>query len=201
MRRSILFMAVLGLSVACATAAALAAEPAFYVSGEGGASLLPELRLKGATAQNEAFYTGYVAGGALGYDAGTGWRLELNALYQRSELYRLDKTATRGHLASTGVMANIMYDLLPDEHFAPYLGVGFGFQDVGGEIGTLRGRAWKPAYQGEVGLRQDITRRVALFGEYRYSQSESVRMSDATATAHQHFEDHALLAGLRFKLY
>lgn len=192
---------VLGVVLGCCTTAAQAAGSGFYVSGEGGGSLLPELRLKGTTDQNEGFDGGYIAGGAFGYNTGFGIRIELNSLYQYSGLSKLDATATTGHLSTTGVMLNTMWEFLPDEHFTPYVGVGIGMQSVGGQIGTLRGRAWKPAYQGEIGLRQDLSRHFELFGEYRYTQSESVRMSNTTTTAHQHFEDNALFAGFRIALY
>ncbi|MEJ0041488.1 MAG: P44/Msp2 family outer membrane protein [Rhizomicrobium sp.] len=91
-------------------------------------------------------------------------------------------------------MANATYDLLPDAQFTPYVGAGLGLQNVGGDVDGLGGRAWKPAYQAEAGLRTDVTDQASLFGEYRFSQSESVTLADATDSAHQHFSDHALLA-------
>ncbi len=97
-------------------------------------------------------------------------------------------------------MANATYDLLPDARFTPYLGAGLGLQNVGGQVDGLTGRAWEPAYQAEAGLRTDVNDKVSMFGEYRFSQSESVTLADATDSAHQHFSDHALLAGLSFKL-
>ena len=64
----------------------------------------------------------------------------------------------------------------------------------------MTGRDWKPAYQAEAGLRTEVSDHVSMFGEYRFSQSGSVTLADATDTAHQHFSDHALLAGLSFRL-
>jgi OOP family OmpA-OmpF porin len=203
MRKTILFAAVCGVAIGLGTAAALAAEPGYYVSGEGGLSLPPDLHLTDGTTgtgQREGFGTGYAAGGAAGYDFGTGWRVELNALYQHTDLSRVDGTATPGHLSSTGVMANATYDLLPDARFTPYVGAGVGLQNVGGEIGGLGGRAWEPAYQAEAGLRTEVSDHASLFGEYRFSQSESVTLSDGADSAHQHFSDHALLAGVSFKV-
>ena len=201
MKRALLSAVALGFGVAAGVASAFAGEPNIYVSGEGGASFLPELRLKATASQQESFDPGYLAGGALGYDTGFGVRIELNSLYQQIDLGKLAGKATTGHVSSTGIMLNAMYDLLPDERFSPYFGIGAGLQNLGGQIGTQRGRAWKPAYQGEVGLRQDVSKHFTLFAEYRYTQSESVRLSDATTTAHQPFEDHAMLAGFRIKLY
>ncbi len=202
MRQRIIFAAAFGVAMGFGVAAALAGTPGYYVSGEGGVSLLPDLHLNDPApgTRKDSFGTGFAAGGAVGYDFGTGWRVELNSLYQHSNLSRLDGVTTPGHLSSTSVMANATYDLLPDAQFTPYVGAGLGFQNVGGEIGPLRGRAWEPAYQAEAGLRTDISDKASLFGEYRFSQSKSVRLADATDSANQHFSDHALLAGISFKL-
>ena len=203
MKKTILFAAACGVAVGLGTGAALAGDPSYYVSGEGGVSLPPDLHLTDGTTgtvQRESFGTGFAAGGAVGYDTGTGWRVELNALYQHTAVDRLNGTATAGHLSSTGVMANATYDLLPNAQFTPYVGAGVGFENVGGQVGGLSGRAWEPAYQAEAGLRTDVSDRASLFGEYRFSQSESVTLSDGTDSAHQHVSDHALLAGVSFKV-
>lgn len=202
MRRRIVATAVLGIAFGAACGAALAGEPGYYIRGEGGVSLLPDLTVKDTLAGklSDSFGTGYAAGGAFGYDMGSGIRVELNSLYQHADVGRLGGVPTNGHLSSTSLMANATYDLLPDAIFTPYVGAGLGFQNVGATIGTLRGRDWKPAYQAEAGLRTDVSDRVSLFGEYRFSQSESVTLSSPTDSAQQHFSDHALLAGLSFNL-
>jgi opacity protein-like surface antigen len=200
MRRRIMAMAL--MAIAFGASAALAGEPGYYISGEGGVSLLPDLTVKDTLAGklSDSFGTGYAAGGAFGYDMGNGFRVELNSLYQHSDVGRLGGVVTKGHLSSTSLMANATYDLLPNALLTPYVGAGLGFQNVGGMIGTLKGRDWEPAYQAEAGLRTDVSEHVSLFGKYRFSQSESVTLSDPTDSAHQHFSDHALLAGLSFSL-
>jgi len=52
----------------------------------------------------------------------------------------------------------------------------------------------------EVGLRYDLSPQMSLFGEYRFSQSEATKLSDATDIAHQHFSDHLLTIGLSYHL-
>jgi opacity protein-like surface antigen len=202
MRKTILFAAACGAAIGLGTGAALAGDPGYYVSGEGGVSLPPDLHLTDSTSgvQRGSFGTGFAAGGAAGYDTGTGWRVELNSLYQTADVDRLNGTAATGHLSSTGVMANATYDLLPNAPFTPYVGAGIGLQNVGGAVNGLSGRAWEPAYQAEAGLRTEVSDHASLFGEYRFSQSESVTLSDGTDSAHQHFSDHALLAGVSFKV-
>jgi opacity protein-like surface antigen len=200
--RRIMTVAAVGFAIGIVFGSAVAGTPGYYISGEGGVSLLPNLTIKDTLAgkQTDSFNTGFAAGGALGYDMGDGIRIELNSLYQHANVDRLNGALTNGHLSSTSLMANATYDLLPDAVFTPYVGAGLGFQNVGGVVGTLSGRDWKPAYQAEAGLRTYVSDNVSLFGEYRFSQSESVTLADATDTAHQHFADHGLLAGLSFKL-
>ena len=191
-----------GVAIGAAFGSASAGTPGYYISGEGGVSLLPDLTIKDTLAgkQSDSFATGFAAGGAFGYDTGDGIRIELNSLYQHTDLDRINGVLAKGHLSSTSLIANATYDLLPNAAFTPYVGAGLGFQNIGGTVGTLNGRDWKPAYQAEAGLRTDVSDNVSLFGEYRFSQSESVTLADATDTAHQHFSDHGLLAGLSFKL-
>jgi opacity protein-like surface antigen len=64
------------------------------------------------------------------------------------------------------------------------------------------GRAWKPGYLLEAGLRDDISNQLSLFGGYRFTQAESVKMSDPTIpdTATQHFSDHVIMAGVTYHL-
>ena len=202
MKRRIATRTILGVALSLAANAALAAAPTFYISGEGGVSLLPDLTFKDTLAGklDDSFDTGFAAGGAFGYDTGDGVRIELNSLYQHADVDRLGGVPTNGHLSSTSLMVNTTYDFLPDATFTPYVGVGLGFQNVGGTIGGFRGRDWKPAYQAEGGLRTYVSDNVSLFGEYRFSQSESVTLSSPIDSAHQHFSDHALLAGLSFNL-
>jgi opacity protein-like surface antigen len=202
MNRRIMTFVAVGAAIGVAFGSAPAGTPGYYISGEGGVSLLPDLTIKDTVVgkQSDSFATGFLAGGALGYDTGDGIRIELNSLYQHADIDRLNGVLTNGHLSSTSLIANATYDLLPDAVFTPYVGAGLGFQNVGGAVGTLRGRDWKPAYQAEAGLRTDVSANVSMFGEYRFSQSESVTLADATDTTHQHFSDHGLLAGLSFKL-
>jgi opacity protein-like surface antigen len=202
MRQVIVFAAAFGVAVGLGVAAALAGEPGYYVSGEGGVSLPPDLHLNdaGAGTARVGYGTGVAAGGALGYDTGNGWRIELNSLYQTTDVSRLNGTPATGHLASTSMMANATYDLMQAGPVTPYVGAGVGVQNVGGAVNGLSGRAWEPAYQAEAGLRTDLNDKASLFGEYRFSQAESVRLTGGGDSANQHFADHALLAGLSFKV-
>jgi opacity protein-like surface antigen len=184
---------------------ALAATPGYYVSGFAGGSFLPDLHFKPSTTpvQNERFDNGFAAGGAFGYADANGFRYELTSLYQHSAVKSVGGAPTNGHISSTGIMANVTYDLgsfTPLSGFTPYIGAGIGVQNVGGRIGAYSGREWQPAYQAEAGLRTELGSNMELFGEYRFTQSQSVALRSASDTARQHFSDHGVLAGLTFRL-
>src|ERR1700742_461705 len=82
--------------------------PGLYITGDGGASFLPDLRVKNTSSGTlkENFDPGYAAGGALGYDTGNGVRLEIDSNYTLNNLAKVDGSRDNGHLDSTSVMAN-----------------------------------------------------------------------------------------------
>ena len=175
----------------------------YYVSGVWGGSFLPFLHFSDPASgsfSHEHFDDGYAWGGAFGYNTGDGIRYELDSLYQNSSVKSLGGLPASGHISSTGLMANATYDLLPGGVFTPYVGAGLGFENVGGNVNGLTGRQWRPAYQAEAGLRAAVADNVSLFGEYRFTQSEAATLRDASAVAHQHFSDHAVLAGVSYNL-
>jgi OmpA-OmpF porin, OOP family len=174
-----------------------------YVSGDGGAAFLPDLHAKDTSSGtlHERFGTGYAAGGALGYDTGNGARIEIDSTYTLSNLNRAGGSPDNGHLDSTGVMVDGQVDLVHHAAVTPYVGVGAGYENVGANIDGINGHDWKPAYQAEAGLRSDVSDKVSVFGEYRFTQSEAQQLSDGNPeAAHQHFSDHGLLAGLTYHM-
>jgi opacity protein-like surface antigen len=199
MKRRLILVA--GAAFAASLSAAAADSPGYYITGDVGASFLPDLHFDDATAglKHEQYDADVAAGGALGYDMGNGFRLELDSLSQNDPLKGFSTGAATGHLSSTSLMLNGTYDLVQSWPITPYVGAGLGFENVGGEVNGMTGRAFKPAYQAEAGLRDDITDQVSLFTEYQFQQSESVRLSDPTGSAHQHFADNVVLAGLTYK--
>ncbi|HEY2035260.1 MAG TPA: outer membrane beta-barrel protein [Rhizomicrobium sp.] len=200
-RKLLMAATISAAAVGLAGAASAQSQPGYYVSGEGGVSFLPNLQLKSAgTTSHENFDTGYAYGGAVGYDMGDGTRVELDALHQMSNLSGISGTPASGHLQSTSLMVNGQYDLTHQTQFTPYVGVGVGAQNVGASINGVHDADWKPAYQAEAGLRTNISDKVSLFGEYRFSQSEAADLTLGGASAHQHFADHGVLAGLTYHM-
>lgn len=201
MARTISCLAGAALLLA-ASAANAQSTGGYYISGEGGASFLPYLHLNDTTTgqQHEHFDNGYALGGAFGYDFGNGQRVELDSLYTHSALKSIDGVSAQGHLHATSLMANAQMDLVQDSPITPYIGAGLGAENIGGHVGDYEGHQWKPAYQAEAGLRDDVSPEFSLFGEYRFSQAEAAKFSNGFDQAHQHYSDHALLAGLTYHL-
>jgi opacity protein-like surface antigen len=200
--RQIWLVASAAATLLCSAGSASAdSTQGYYVSGDGGVSLLPSLHLNGAAGkQHERFDAGYAYGGAVGYDTGNGMRIELDTTHQQSQLTKLSGAPDNGHLQSTSAMVNGQIDLLHNAIVTPYAGVGIGYQNISATAGGFSGSDWKPAYQAEAGLRTDLSKQVSLFGEYRFSQSEAADLSQGGLSAHQHFADHGLLAGLTYRV-
>jgi opacity protein-like surface antigen len=203
LNRQILFVACAVPALAFGSVSAFADDTAsnggYYVSADGGASILPNLKLKTpAGTEHEHFDAGYAYGGAVGYDNGDGMRVELDTTHQMSDLTHVDHVSTdgNGHLQSTSLMVNGQVDLLHHAPVTPYVGAGLGYQNIGVNVAGLSDTDWKPAYQAEAGLRANVSQKVSVFGEYRFSQSEAADID----AAHQHFADHGLLAGLTYNL-
>ena len=202
MKRFTSIAASMALLFAGGTEAAFASTSGIlFFRNFGGVSLMPSLGLRDNSGRSSStFDPGYAFGGAFGYDTGNGWRYELTSIYQKSDVDRFNDVPSHGHLWSTGLMANATYDLVPNAQFTPYVGAGVGMQYVGGQIDGLSGNRWRPAYQLEGGLREDLNPQTSLFAEYRFSQSEATKMANSADLGYQHFSDHLLLAGVTFHL-
>lgn len=202
MTRQHAFAAASAAALLLAAGPAFASDEGYYVSGTGGVSLTPDLRLKGTTTgtQKENFDTGYVFGGAVGYDNGDGQRIEINSQYNHAPLASINGTSTSGTLAATSIMVNGQMDLTQNTDTTPYVGAGVGVQYIDAKVGAYSGTDWKPAYQVEAGLRHKLTDRMSLYGEYRFTQSEAAHVDNGFDNANQHYSDHGLLAGLTYKI-
>jgi OmpA-OmpF porin, OOP family len=188
-------------AMAATASAATAATPGWYFSGLAGASLMPDLGLVTSAGNlHDSFDTGFAYGGAVGYDLGNGLRFDMDSVHQLSNVSSLSGTPSTGHVYSTSLMLNSTYDLMQDSQFTPYIGAGLGFQNVGGTIDGESGNKWKPAYQLEAGVRDDISPSLSLFGEYRFSQAEAARFDGALGAANQHFSDNLLSVGVTYHL-
>lgn len=193
-----------GVTALFAATAAFASTPGVYFSGDGGLSILPSPHFNSDLdgTSNAKYNPGYTFGGAVGYDLGNGMRIEVNSQHSNQQLISVDEFKAYGHLSSTTLMANGQIDLIKDAPFTPYVGVGLGAVNYGGHVDNYSGRAWRPGYQLEAGLRKDISNQISVFGGYRFTQALSVDMRDPLLAdnATQHFSNHAVTAGLTYHL-
>lgn len=177
------------------------AQPGYYISGQLGASFMPDQSISNSVGgANAEFDTGLAYGGALGYDMGNGFRLEADTLHQMSDVSRLDRAPAGGHLYSTSLMANATYDVNANLPFTPYVGAGVGAADLGGSVAGYSGNVWRPAYQLEAGLRDDLSPRLSLFGEYRWQQAEAAKWPGSADSANQQFSANLVTVGLSYHL-
>lgn len=191
-----------GVTVLFFAGAAQASTAGPYLSGDVGVSLQPNLSFKSDTFGPAETSTdpGFNFGGAAGYDLGNGLRFQLSSDHTNNQVSKLNGDFAAGHLSSTSLMLGAQYDLVTGSDWAPYVGAGIGGVNFGGDVAGYSDRAWKPAYQLEAGLRKDLSRQLSLYGGYRFTQAESIRMDDPSIpdTASQHFSKHAIVAGLTY---
>jgi OmpA-OmpF porin, OOP family len=190
-----------GSAAIIALAAAASAQPGYYFSGLAGWSIMPDLGLKNSVGKTTiGFDNGYAYGGALGYDMGTGVRLEIDTVHQMSQVKSIGGVSSPGHLYSTSLMANATYDLPSFYTLTPYIGAGAGAQNIGDSVAGYAGNVWRPAYQVEGGLRDEISPNLDLTTEYRFSQAEAAKFNGIADMANQHFSDHLLSVGFTYHL-
>jgi len=193
-----------GVTALLAATAAFASTPGVYFSGDGGLSILPSPHFNSdlyGTA-NAKYNPGYTFGGAIGYDLGNGMRFEVDSQHTSQQLISLDDFKANGHLTSTTLMGRGQIDLVKDALLTPYVGVGLGMVNFGGHVDDYSGRAWRPGYQLEAGLRKDISQQFSVSAGYRFTQALSVDMRDPILedNATQHFSNHAVMAGVTYHL-
>lgn len=202
MTRITLLATATALVLAAGTGAASASQAGAYVTGEGGVSFMPnqDLTHTPAGTLEESLDTGYNFGAAVGYDFGNGTRIALDSLTARADLNHLGGIPAGGHVDATGLMLNGQYDLTHGTRTTPYIGAGLGFENVGAKVAGLQGQNWEPAYQLEAGVRHRLSKKVSIFGEYRWTQAAVSRISGGGVSANQHFSNNALLAGVTYHL-
>ena len=171
-----LFLTAATLASLPAFAQAQSATPGFYVGVEGGLSWLLNTTVTAPTAAGGGALnslqvnpqTGWMAGGVIGYDF-VGPRVELEAIYRQgtASVSAVGVGGFSNQISQVGIMANLLYDFMPDSVITPYVGAGAG-------IGFVTSSTVF-AYQGMVGVawNADSHIRVSLDGRY-YGTSDPV---------------------------
>jgi OOP family OmpA-OmpF porin len=219
MKRLVVGAALLAAMPFCAQAQSPLQPGGFYITAEGGANWLLSSSFTstlsvapiftGSTTTNASYNTGFVVGGAVGYDF-LGPRLEVEGVYRENT-----GSLTIGGLpGSAGVnfnevsiMGNIYYDFFAGQSFVPYVGAGAGVAFLNaGALGSTQ-QSTQFAYQGIVGVGWNIdqTFRLNLEGRYygtttpNFNSSGNVAGFQYTLSTNPQNNNISLMLGLQMR--
>jgi OmpA-OmpF porin, OOP family len=153
----------------------------FYIAAEGGANWIfstsstSTFNFAGPSAfgtisgnSNATFNTGWVAGGALGYDF-IGLRVEAEGVYRENTgTLAVGGLSAGFNFNEVAIMGNVYYDFLAGSAIVPYIGGGLGVAFLNaGALGQTR-QSTQFAYQGILGVGWNIDQTFRLNLEGRY---------------------------------
>jgi opacity protein-like surface antigen len=178
----------------------------FYLRLQGGASFLNDASLSGAAFGNLGFDTGFLAGGAVGFDyPDSPFRSELEYSYRSGDAD--GKLGITGDLASTSLAVNGYYDFAPisGSRVTPYIGAGLAyvteidFDVLTGPVGQYS-KTGMFGYQLMLGAEVPVNDRWSINGELRYfdAGSQSLR-SPVGTTLRTDYATIDLLVGATFR--
>ena len=162
----------------------------FYI-GAGGGLVFPPASNPGVTT-----YTGWLAGGKIGYDF-LGPRVDLEVGYGRiGNNVFFPGSAVSGSSGQLNVMANAYYDFMPMERLNPYIGAGLGiaFVDSNQSLGSTQF-----AWQAMLGLQYHIDSSWTVGVEGRYMGTTNPSINTPTGTVYSQNQTIAALAGIAYK--
>ena len=159
-------------------------DKGFYVGAGAGASWLGDIdRDNGPNVDIDD--PGWAGMLALGYDFGK-FRAEVEGLYRNNDI-----DGRGGRVQRYGALLNLLFDFDFGFPVKPHIGVGAGW------VWTDYKHSFKTddgfVLQGIAGLDYAITPNIAAFVDYRYVTNELI-----TISTDDEWDDHTVLAGLRF---
>ena len=181
------------------------ADGQFYYKLFGGASAISSETLTLGAASGEGDYdTGFLVGGAIGYDyANSPFRSEIEYTYRTGDAKTLPAAiGTGGDFASTSLMINGYYDFDTGTAWTPYVGIGVGAMtevdfDVEGGAGEFSDSGVF-AVQVMAGASYALSDRASLYGELRYFDAGSIDMTGGGGTLSTDYNTIDVLAGISF---
>lgn len=202
------------MALAIATAITLNAGLAhaqWYVGADGGVSLIHDEDISGKDTNGSTWTdksgseTGYAVQMHGGYDFG-GPRAEVELGYRGSSLKSLAEVDGKvsGETTSLSLMANGIYQFLPQSKWHPFVGAGVGMARVGADWkvdgeDALSDTDWVFAYQGFAGVVYDIDKNWGVNAQYRYFATQDAKFTDTDGQAVEFgFGSHAILVGLTY---
>ena len=190
----------------------------WYFSAFGGANWLNDTSFNVGIPVVNAYDTGYLVGGAIGYDMGPamgplGVRVEAELSYRDNDVKSHTNPDTGASLAnpvgSTSALAgmgNVLFDLNTGSAFTIYGGGGLGVANVEFDA---HGTAGNPpvmddgdtvfAWQAIAGIGYEISPGWMLDVQYRYFNASDVSLSNGVTSSTTDYESHAAMGGIRIK--
>jgi OmpA-OmpF porin, OOP family len=199
--------ATLGSMASAANAQVTGEGPGFYVSGDLGAVLGGDDKIKGDGIDTDVTHSiGIGAVGAVGIRFDNGLRAEFEVGYRREDTDKSGGVHSSGNTHALNFGPNLLYDIRTGSRFTPYFGLGAGAADVGYRITVpgngVDGSGIGFAYQGIAGLAYALTDQLQLTADYRYIRALPVNISaTAGGTTQANYHAHTVLLGVRWLFY
>lgn len=209
MRFSNLLLAAAAALIANPTIASAQSAGTIYFGGHGGLNLTADSDITepvvfyGDTA---SFDTGFALGGFVGYDLGTGIRVEGELTYRSNALdgfSLLPGTPFDGGFDSLSLMGNAFYDFSTGSAWTPYVGGGLGVALMTSDITStgidvIDDDDTVFAYQVAAGLGYALSPTVTITADYRFFATSNPEFSDFAAdTIEFEYMNHSILVGAR----
>jgi opacity protein-like surface antigen len=199
------------------------AASGWYFSGFGGANWMENTSFDvdlgaGVAAITNKYDTGFVVGGAFGYDFGQamgplGMRLEGELSYRDNDvdthvLGGVDLAGSAGSTSALAGMANVLFDFNTGGPFSFYGGGGVGVANVefdshsAGGTTVLNDDDTVFAWQAIAGVGFEVSPGWVLDVQYRYFNASDVSLTSTpvagSVSSSTDYESHAVVAGIRW---
>jgi opacity protein-like surface antigen len=199
---------VFGCLVLAGTLVMRPASAEWYVAGQFGANFADQLSdirgtgaLNGFRAPDFDLQNSFLYGGKVGMFPGNGWfGVELDVFHSTPHIKNLDDVPGI-HMRVTNVGVNLIARY-PGVTFQPYAGIGAGaaIARIGNSATTRGNTDVASALNLLVGIRAFVTPYVAVFTEYKYSQS-TFQFDQAFGPAsgfNGNYDAHIIVTGLSY---
>ncbi|MGE5502803.1 MAG: OmpA family protein [Actinomycetota bacterium] len=177
------------------------AQAQWYMGADLGANLLQNSDIKGNGNNYKTDYDlGYGVLGQVGYGFGP-FKVEGELGWRRNDVDKVTGGTSSGAASVFSMMANGIYDFMPQSVWHPFVGAGIGpaYVDSKGG-GQYKGTDWQFAYQGIAGVAYDLSSNWALKTQYRYFSTLDYDTKDTASRGMEgEYHSHALMVGFTYK--
>lgn len=187
----------------------------FYLSGFGGWNWTNNFSANGSGSNIDAdLDTGYVVGGALGYEMPVmgGLRFEIEGAYRSNDVNSVKVNGrgnkTDGQLSAWSVMFNVAKDIPITDRLSLYAGGGIGVAGIDSDFGYGKNRVNSTdtvfAWQVFAGVSYEVMANFELYTEYRFFQAVDPELTRFAGGGSQQlngdsYNNNGLLLGARIR--